>query len=93
MRHPVRLIRTLALVGTLGACYQIPGCGLSGLRNLITGINPCGTILACDPREFEFITSGYRGPGVNPAIDPYCVFPPFCSQAQDPIFGGLGGGP
>lgn len=73
-----------------GTCFQLAGCDLVGLAAAaISSINPCGTILACDPRQYEFLTSGISGPGVRPDIDPYCTNPPFCAQEQDPIFGGI----
>ena len=89
-----RLRRSLtARVTTLaigGSCFQLAGCDTLELAaSAIGGINPCGTILACDPQEYAFVTSGIDGPGVRPDIDPYCVYPPFCSATQDPIFGGL----
>jgi hypothetical protein len=63
------------LTGTLFA-----DCGAA-----IANFNPCGTILNCDPREFTFIQSGYRGPGVDPKVDPSCTYPPFCPAAGDPF--------
>ena len=83
----VTLVTTLA-VG--GSCLQIGGCDALGLAvSAISGFNPCGTLLVCDPAAYEFITSGIDGPGVRPDLDPFCVYPPFCSLDQDPIFGGL----
>jgi hypothetical protein len=85
----VTLMMTLAAGG---ACFQFGGCDVLGLAAAaITSINPCGSLLNCDQREYEFLTSGISGPGVRPEIDPFCTFPPFCSLSplQDPIFGGL----
>ena len=90
-RSLVALATTLA-VG--GACLQVAGCDAVGLAaGAITNLNPCGTILACDPQEYLFVTSGIDGPGVRPDIDPFCVYPPFCDAGQDPLFGGLAGAP
>lgn len=88
----VRMQR-LALPGVVGVwaagtCLQLGGCSF-GLGSLLNNFNPCGTILACDPRAYQFITSGIDGPGVRPDIDPFCTFPPFCAADEDPIFGGL----
>ncbi len=67
-----------------GVLFQLGGCGgVGGLINFAQNLNPCGSILACDPVQFRFLTSGYEGPGVDPDIDPACTFPPFC--AGDPF--------
>lgn len=71
-----------------GSAYQLGGC-VSNIPNQLFQLNPCGTILSCDPAEYAFITAGYDGPGVNANVDPFCTFPPFCSAAVDPVFGGL----
>jgi hypothetical protein len=68
----------ILLTGTL-----LGGCGDVGA--LIANFNPCGTILNCDPREYTFIRSGYRGPGVDPNVDPSCTYPPFCPADSDPF--------
>jgi hypothetical protein len=86
-RSLAAFVTTLAIGGT---CLQVGSCDALGLAaSAISGINPCGTILACDPQEYAFITSGIDGPGVRPDIDPFCVYPPFCTADEDPIFGGL----
>lgn len=90
-RTYLTLVTTLA-VG--GSCLQLAGCDALGTAiSAISGINPCGTILTCDPAEYEFLTSGIDGPGVRPELDPFCVYPPFCDAGVDPIFGGLTGAP
>jgi hypothetical protein len=84
----VTLVATLMLSAL---CVGTVGCDLLGTAaGAISSINPCGTILNCDPAEYLFLTSGYEGPGVDPGIDPFCVYPPFCDATSDPIFGGLG---
>lgn len=83
----VSLAMTAAIGGT---CFALGGCDVVGLASsAVSSINPCGTILLCDQRAYQFWTSGIDGPGLRPDIDPYCVFPPFCNAAQDPIFGAL----
>ncbi len=85
------MLRYAAPLAVGGSSFVwINGCSPQGLTNLLSGFNPCTTILACDPTVFEFLTSGYEGPGVNVDIDPFCTYPPFCDAADDPIFGGLG---
>lgn len=83
MRNVVRFARCAFGLALTGAVFQIAGCSLGGAQNFLSQLNPCGTILVCDPVEFRFLTSGYRGPGANPDIDPACTFPPFC--AGDPF--------
>ena len=82
---------TVAVIVALGLCGLLnTGCDLlSTVTDAVSTINPCGTILACDPQEYQFITSGIDGPGINVEADPYCTNPPFCDASQDPIFGGL----
>lgn len=88
IRNPLVSLAIMLSVG--GTCLQIGGCNLFGLAtNAIASINPCGTILVCDPQQYEFLTSGIDSPGLRPSIDPFCTFPPFCTVAQDPLFGGL----
>lgn len=78
------LLITIAAVVSGGISMQ-----LSCATSLFNGFNPCLTVLLCDPRAYQFVTSGIDGPGVVPEEDPFCTFPPFCTAAQDPIFGGL----
>jgi hypothetical protein len=74
-----------------GTVYQLGGCALvSDAVQVLSTVNPCGTVLACDPRVYEFVTSGIDGPGVVPDADPFCTYAPFCTEGEDPIFGGLG---
>jgi hypothetical protein len=73
-----------------GTCLQVGGCSLGGLSNFLTNLNPCGTILACDPAQYRFIMADITEPGVQPSVDPFCTWPPFCPAGVDPIFGGLG---
>ncbi len=85
----LKLMRRVAAM-TMGAgVFQFVGCEPQGVVNYFQNrFNPCGLVLQCDPAEWRFLTSGYEGPGVDPEVDPACVFPPFC--AGDPFVGGLG---
>ncbi len=76
-----RLFALSSLVVLTGTFFA----GCADIGALISNFNPCGTILNCDPREYTFIRSGYRGPGVDPAVDPSCTYPPFCPAASDPF--------
>jgi hypothetical protein len=86
-----RFIATLSMVSASAVTFQLGGCG-SALQ-YIGSYNPCLTIVACNPAAYEFARSGLDGFTFDPAIDPFCALPPFCSPTQDPIFGTvLGGG-
>ena len=85
----MKLMMTFAAMSTGGMLYSCSPVPVA--INGITSVNPCGTILVCDPREYSFIMSGYEGPGVDPSLDIFCTYPPFCTQAQDPIYGGIFG--
>jgi hypothetical protein len=82
-RKRLVILRWVATLVAAGTMFQVGGCSLGGITNFLSNFNPCGTILACDPVEYEFVTSGYKGPGVRPDIDPACVYPPYC--ADDPF--------
>ena len=91
MHRTRKALMTFAMTATFGTCLQLGGCSLGSAFDAIKSFNPCGTILTCDPAEYEFIRSGIDELGASPNDDPYCVTPPFCSAEQDPIFGGVGG--
>lgn len=78
-------MRVLAALLAGGSLFQLGAC-----FNYFRDFNYCGSVLACDPVEFRFLTSGYQGPGVDLEVDPACTFPPFC--ANDPFVGGLAAG-
>ncbi|HPM24851.1 MAG TPA: hypothetical protein PLP66_13160 [Phycisphaerae bacterium] len=91
MRHRhTRVLSWLVAAVAVGTCYGFGGCSLSDVGHYVANINPCLTILACDPVEYRFITSGYKGPGADPDIDPACTFPPYCDG--DPFVSTGGGG-
>ena len=83
-----QLARFGSAVIITGTCFGFVGCGDVG--RFVANINPCGTILNCDPVQYRFVTSGYDGPGADPDIDPACTYPPFCPE--DPFVGGYAGG-
>ncbi len=71
-KRPMKWLRLASLLLVSTGAMQLATCGL------IKNFNPCGTILNCDPVTFNFIRSGYRGPGANPNIDLACTYPPYC---------------
>ena len=75
-----RSLRKVLTVAAVGLCYQLGGCSLGGITNYLANVNPCGTILNCDPVTYNFINSGYDGPGADPDIDPVCTYPPYCED-------------
>lgn len=81
-----RLLRYVAGLAAAGTCFQFLGCSFRDVFGFVRDFNPCGSILNCDPLAYRFLTSGYRGPGADPDIDPACTFPPFCEG--DPFLGG-----
>lgn len=73
-----------------GVCFQVGGCNVLGAAgSALSSLNPCGTMLDCDPRAWEYVTSDISGPGIQPSIDPFCTYPPYCDISVDPIFGGI----
>lgn len=88
MRRIVRRMRAgLVLMASGGVAFQFSGCGIA---SVISNINPCNAIFACDPAQYDFATSGIDEPGVNLNQDPFCTWAPYCDAGVDPIFGGLG---
>ncbi|TWT45211.1 hypothetical protein RAS1_16330 [Phycisphaerae bacterium RAS1] len=87
-----RLLRSAVVVASTGTAFQLSSCTPGTLGNFVADLNPCGTILICDPLAYRFLTSGYDGPGVNLEVDPACTFPPYCGPAVDPFVGTLNGG-
>jgi hypothetical protein len=89
-RHS-RYLGIAALATVLaGTCFQVSGClNLGGIGHYIANFNPCGTILSCDPVQYNFIRSGYTGPGANPNVDMACTYPPFCGS-NDPFTSSAG---
>jgi hypothetical protein len=75
----IRILRVFLSLAIAGSCFQFSACSPSGIGSFISNINPCGTILACDPVEYTFLTSGYEGPGVDIDVDPFCTYPPWCN--------------
>ena len=75
-----KALTMLLATASAGTVYHNAGCQAA---QFLSNVNPCGSILFCDPATYRFLTSGYEGPGVDVNIDPACTFPPFC--ANDPF--------
>jgi hypothetical protein len=82
-----KMLRLAVALLAGGMMFQVAGCSLGDSLAFLRDFNPCGTILNCDPVDYAFRTSGYQGPGVDPDIDPFCTYPPFCNPTVDPIAG------
>ena len=81
MRLLARSSRCVLLAGALGLLFESGGCGLFEIGRAIGRFNPCGTILACDPTTYEFLTSGYQGPGADPSRGIYfTTLPPYTTN-------------
>lgn len=84
IRNKAKWVVILGMVAT--GSIELATCSPSSILSTVGGINPCGTVLTCDPATYNFIRAGYNGPGVNPNVDVFCTYPPFCGTS-DPIFG------
>ena len=76
------LLAGMLAAAAAGNMFQL-GCG--ALQNVVGQINPCGTVLACDPAVYTFVREDGRGP--------FCTFAPFCGPEVDPLYGGILGNP
>lgn len=83
MTRKHRSVKLMIATLSTGMLFQVGGC-LSTVGSAVLDFNPCTTVLNCDPLTFEFVTSGYEGPGVDFDVDPACTFPPFCTT-NDPF--------
>jgi len=84
-KHTWRLVKLSTVGLAAGACFQLSGCSVQGVGQYLANFNPCGTILYCDPVAYNFVMSGYKGPGADPEVDPFCTYPPYCDSAVDPL--------
>ena len=64
----------LAMFTSLVSTMSITGC----LNKIGRNVNPCGTILACDPAEWDWMMHNRDYP--NWSIDPTCTIPGQCGQ-------------
>ena len=66
----------------LGYMLQFPGVGCGG--KLLRNVNPCGTILNCDPLEYDLAFNDHYP---NYGADPTCTIPGFCGGTPFPATG------
>lgn len=77
------MIRLMIASSMLGTMFQ-----LSCLNKVARNVNPCGTIIACDPIEWDLLWHDYP----DWDIDPTCTIPGLCGGQWPPTGGGGGGG-
>lgn len=78
-----RGVQWTMLLAASASLFQFGGC-FEDLGVFVNNLNPCGSILNCDPTLYEFATSGYDGPGFDPDVDLACTYPPYCDSAIVP---------
>jgi hypothetical protein len=82
---PWRRVKMTVIGLAAGTCFAMSSCSVQGIGHYLANYNPCGTILYCDPVAYNFVNSGYEGPGADPDVDPFCTYPPYCSSDVDPL--------
>lgn len=82
----------LVLATMTATLFQFPGCGfVGGMANrLAMSANPCGTILDCDPIEFDLLFRNIGMPDFD--VCPISVFPADCVGVWPPTGNGAGNG-
>ncbi len=81
-----KLALHLAMYTSLVSTMSVTGCLSKAARN----INPCGTILNCNPTEWDWMFHNGDYPDYN--ADPTCVIPGQCGTWPPTEPGQLGGG-
>ena len=66
-------------------------CQLNCLGTVARQINPCGTIIACDPLEYDYLVYDLPDNAPDWNLDPTCTLPGFCGYSPFP-FGTTGTG-
>lgn len=76
MRTVVRPLLAVLMAGSLFG-FSCSGAG----EKLIKNVNPCGTILNCDPLEYDLITMEFP----DWEVDPSCTMPGLCTPVAFPV--------
>jgi hypothetical protein len=66
----------LALILTSGMLMQVDFSCTGVGEKLVNNVNPCGTILNCDPVEYDLLTTDFP----DWDIDPTCTVPGQCGS-------------
>ena len=64
----------------------------SCLTTAMRQFNPCGTIIDCNPLEYDYLVYGLPENAPDWDLDPTCTIPGFCGGTPFPFGGGGGGG-
>ncbi len=78
--HSKRFMRTISrillVIVTIGM-GSLPGLSCSSaLSGVVRNVNPCGTLLNCDPVEWDLLFIDWP----DWDEDPSCVIPGFCGE-------------
>lgn len=84
MNRFYRWFQVVAASALMGGVYGVEGCASAVLHN----VNPCGTILNCDPIEYDNALNDHFP---DYSKDPTCTIPGFCGGTPFPGTGGAGG--
>ena len=75
---PSRFLRRVLqamLVLTAGTLMQVGSLSCTGMaEKVVNNVNPCGTILNCDPVEYDLLTTDFP----DWDLDPTCTIPGQC---------------
>jgi hypothetical protein len=82
MRRFIKWTQILAAASFFGTVLQFPGAGCVG--KIVNNVNPCGTILNCDPLEYDL---AFHDMFPDYAVDPTCTIPGFCGGTPFPPTG------
>ncbi|HOO15844.1 MAG: hypothetical protein KBH81_02860 [Phycisphaerae bacterium] len=74
-----RLIRLTLGLASAGVVFG-GGCSVGSVVQYFANFNYGESVLNMTRPAYQFLTSGYQGPGINPDIDPACTYPPFCTN-------------
>jgi len=88
MRTQTKWLPILLTSTLLGSAFQ-PGLGCLG--RVARNVNPCGTILVCDPLEYDLLFNN-ENDWPNWDVDPTCTIPGFCGNTPFPPSTGGGVG-
>ncbi len=86
MKQWNRLIRGFGLTLATLSIGSLFGGGCSLVGNLVKSINPCGTIIDCNPIEYDLLFRGVEAPDFEAC--PISVFPQDCVGVYPPTGGG-----
>lgn len=85
MTRLVRWFQVLLASAFLGTMFQ-PGAGC--LNKVAKNFNPCGTLLVCDPLEYDLMWYDLDD-FPDYSVDPTCTIPGACGNTPFPPVGGV----